>query len=192
MRLGTRAFVAAAAVLFAAALLIGATVLAQTRTTSNKDRRFFSSRDGIGLEAPNGWTMSTHTGYPTVLVAFVHPSGARISLAVAQTKLSTASALADESRPGLVAQGFTVEPNVPGPRGSVRVDARTRQKQFVRQLYMVREIPGARTRQAVVVSLSAPAEQMTSVATAFDWAIAHLTLETPTRSDTGSGPDAGA
>jgi hypothetical protein len=183
MRVGPPAFV------FASAALITATVLAQTRTTSNKERRFFSARDGIGLEAPNGWTMSTHTGYPTVLVTFGHPGGGRISLAVAQTKLSTASALAGESRPGLVAQGFTLDPSVPGPHGSVRVDARTRQNQFVRQLYMVREIAGARTRQAIVISLSAPAEQMTSLATAFDWAVAHLTLEAPTRSD--NSPDAG-
>jgi hypothetical protein len=183
MRVGTRAF------LVASAALITATVLAQTRTTSNKDRRFFSARDGIGLEAPNGWTMSTHTGYPTVLVAFVHPGGSRISLAVDQTKLSTSSALADESRPGLVAQGFTLDRTVPGPHGSVRVDARTRHNQVVRQLYLVREVAGARTRQAIVVSLSTPAEQLPAVATAFDWTVAHLTLETPTRSD--NSPDAG-
>jgi hypothetical protein len=176
-------------VLVALTALAAATLLAEAQTTSNKERRFFSAREGIGLEAPLGWTMSTHTGYPTVLVAFVHPGGGRISLGVAPTKLTAASALAEESRPGLVAQGFTADRAVPGPHGSVRIDARTRRGQFVRQLYLVRDVAGARTRQAVVLSLSAPAEQLTSATTAFDWVIGHLTLETPTRSD--ASPDAG-
>jgi hypothetical protein len=176
-------------VLVAFAALAATTLLAEAQTTSNKERRFYSAREGIGLEAPIGWTLSMHTGYPTVLVAFVHPGGGRISLAVAPTKLPAASALADESRPGLVAQGFTVDNAVPGPHGSVRIDARTRRGHFVRQLYLVRDVPGARARQAVVLSLSAPAEQVTPATTAFDWVVGHITLETPTRSD--ANPDAG-
>ena len=47
-----------------------------------KDRRFFSARAGIGVDAPAGWTISTHTGYPNIIVLLLHPDGSRISVAV--------------------------------------------------------------------------------------------------------------
>jgi hypothetical protein len=52
------------------------------------------------------------------------------------------------------------------------------------QLYIIRDLPSARDRhQAIVVSLAAPAEQAGTVGAAFDWALAHLTLETPVHSE---------
>ena len=48
---------------------------------SNRERRFYSARAGVGLEAPPGWNLSAHTGYLNVLCLLVHPSGSRISLA---------------------------------------------------------------------------------------------------------------
>src|SRR5580765_8502387 len=98
-----RAVLAAAAV----AIAVAATAFAQpARTGAGKDRRFFSARHGVGVEAPPGWTLSLHTGYPTVLVALVHPGGSRISIAVDQTTLKDAAALVDQSKPGLAAQGL--------------------------------------------------------------------------------------
>ena len=172
-------------------LLAATVVWAQARVTSSKERRFFSARDGVGLEAPNGWALSTHTGYPTVLVAFVHPGGSRISMAVDRTKLATAAALADQNRPGLLGQGFTLDRVAPGPQGGVRVDARApRRNQVVRQLYVVRELEGVRNgHQAIVVSLAAPADQLAAVGAAFDWTLAHLALEAPVQLD--DKPDAG-
>jgi len=176
--------------LVAVTMFVATVGWAQSRSTSNKERRFFSARDGIGLEAPNGWSFSTHTGYPTVLVALVHPGGSRISIAVDRTKVATATAFADQNRPGLIAQGLTVEQVTPGPHGGVRVDARSpRRNQVIRQLYIVRDLPTVRDgHQAIVVSLAAPADQFAAVGTAFDWTLAHLTLEAPAISD--EKPDA--
>ena len=162
-------------------LFVATTVWAQSRFTSNRERRFFSARDGIGLEAPNGWAFSMHTGYPSVLVALVHPGGSRISIAVDHTKLASATAFADQNRAGLLAQGLTLERIAPGPHGGVRVDARSpRRNQVVRQLYVVREVPNVPGgHQAIVVSLAASADQLGSADAAFDWTLAHLALETP-------------
>lgn len=173
--------------LFGSLLLAATLVWAQ----ANKDRRFFSARVGVGIEAPSGWALSTHTGYPTVLVALTHPGGSRISLAVDRTKLPTAAAVAEHSRAGLVAQGLTVERTVPGPRGGVELEARAaRRNQIVRQLYVVRELPGAHdVRQVIVVSMTAPADQLAAVEPAFVWALGHLTLEEPAQLD--ARPDAG-
>jgi hypothetical protein len=173
--------------------LFGSMVLAATLVwaQAGKDRRFFSARAGVGIEAPSGWALSTHTGYPTVLVALIHPGGSRISLAVDRTKLPTAAALAEDNRKGLLAQGLTIERTIPGPRGGVEVDARAaRRNQVVRQLYVIRELPGAREpRQAIVVSLTAPADQLSAVEPAFAWALGHLTLEEPVQLE--AKPDGG-
>ncbi|HEY5088646.1 MAG TPA: hypothetical protein VIK30_01685, partial [Polyangia bacterium] len=41
--------------------------------------RFLSTRAGVGLETPPGWSLSLHTGYPDVLCVLIHPGGSRIS-----------------------------------------------------------------------------------------------------------------
>src|SRR5262249_38045482 len=106
-----RAVLAAAAI----AIAVAASAFADTaRTGSSKERRFFSARHGVGVDAPPGWTLSLHTGYPTVLVALVHPGGSRISLAVDRTAVKDAAALVEQSRPGLVAQGLTIDRVSPG------------------------------------------------------------------------------
>ena len=134
------------AVLVAAALAIAvaASAFADTaRTGSAKERRFFSARHGVGVEAPPGWTLSQHTGYPTVLVALLHPGGSRISLAVDRTSVKDAAALVEQSKPGLTAQGLTIERVAPGPHNGVQVDARAAQRnQALRQLYLVRTVGG--------------------------------------------------
>jgi len=191
-----RVVVAAAAI----SLAVGAVAFADTtRTSTSKERRFFSARHGVGVEAPPGWTLSQHTGYPTVVVALVHPGGSRISIAVDQTTLKDATALVDQSKPGLAAQGLTVDKVSPGPHNGVQVDARAaRRNQALRQLYIVRKIDGGPdSRQAIVVTLATPATDLAAATGSFDWVLAHLTLEAPIRTETKTDikpearPDAG-
>lgn len=158
------------------------------RLASNKDRRFMSAREGVGIEAPPGWSLSQQSGYNAVLVTLVHPSGARISVAVDRTEAKDAAALADQSRPGFTAQALTIERIGPGPRGGALLDATAAKRdQRIRQLYVVRPLQsggeGRARRQAVVVTLTAPSRDYALVSGAFDWAIAHLTLETPADAD---------
>jgi len=189
-----RAVLAAAAL----AIVVAASAFADTgRTGAGKDRRFFSARHGVGVEAPPGWTLSLHTGYPTVLVALVHPGGSRISLAVDRTAVKDAAALVEQSKPGLLAQGLTIDRTGPGVHGGVLVDARApRRNQALRQLYIVRTVGGgapADERQAVVVTLATPAAELAGSSAPFDWVLAHLTLEAPLRPEakTEARPDAG-
>jgi hypothetical protein len=182
------------AVLIAAAIAIAvaASALADTaRSGSAKERRYFSARHGIGVEAPPGWTLSQHTGYPTVLVALVHPGGSRISLAVDQSTVKDAAALVEQSKPGLNAQGITIERVSPGPHNGVQVEARaTGRNQALRQLYVVRNLQGGPdAKQAIVVTLAAPAGDLAAATGPFDWVLARLQFETPVRSD--AKPDAG-
>src|SRR5690348_11417416 len=105
-----------------AALLVTIAVVAARgdAATSNNERRFYSARAGVGIEAPPGWTLSTHTGYTSILCLLVHPGGSRISLAVdAAITARDAAALAEESRPGLTAQGIEVTGVGAGPHGGV-------------------------------------------------------------------------
>jgi hypothetical protein len=191
-----RVVLAAAAI----ALASGAIARADTaRTTTSKERRFFSARHGVGVEAPPGWALTQHTGYPTVLVALVHPGGSRISVAVDHTTVKDATALVDQSKPGLAAQGLTVDRVSPGPHNGVQVDARAaRRNQALRQLYIVRKIDGGPdSRQAIVVTLATPATDLAAATGSFDWVLAHLTLEAPIRTETKTDikpearPDAG-
>ena len=181
----------------AAALLLAIAVLA-ARTdaaTSNNERRFYSARAGVGIEAPPGWTLSTHTGYPSILCLLVHPGGSRVSLAVdAAVTARDAAALAEESRPGLAAQGIEVTAVGAGPRGGALLDARlARRNQAIRQLYLVRPVEGnPPTRQAIVLTLTTSAPDLPAAGAAFDWVIARLDLEAPVRLDEKrERPDAG-
>ena len=116
-----RVALAAAAI----AIVIAASAFAETsRTGGSKERRFFSARHGVGVDAPPGWALSQHTGYPTVLVALVHPGGSRITLAVDRTTVKDAAALVEQSKPGLLAQGLTIVQTAPGPHDGVQLEAR--------------------------------------------------------------------
>ncbi|HEY4395213.1 MAG TPA: hypothetical protein VGP64_14175 [Polyangia bacterium] len=172
----------------AAVLLVAIAVLA-ARTdaaNSNNERRFYSARAGVGIEAPPGWTLSTHTGYPTILCLLVHPGGSRVTLAVgAAVTARDGAALAAESRPGLAAQGIEVTAVGGGPRGGVLLDARLpRRDQAIRQLYLVRPLEGTPpARQAIILTLTAAAADFPAASAALDWMIARLDLQTPVRPD---------
>ncbi|HVV52329.1 MAG TPA: hypothetical protein VHO06_21860 [Polyangia bacterium] len=167
----------------AAALLALGAAARSDGATANRDRRFFSARAGVGLEAPPGWNLSLHTGYPTVLCLLIHPGGSRISLAVdAAVTAADAAALAAESRPGLAAQGIEVTGVAPGPRGGVLLEARfPRRNQALRQLYLVRAVEGGAppARQAVVLTLTTTPADLAAAGAALDWVIARLDLEKP-------------
>jgi hypothetical protein len=181
----------------AAALLASIALLAarSDAANSNGERRFYSARAGVGLEAPPGWTLSTHTGYPTVLCLLVHPGGSRVSLAVdAAITARDAATLAAESRPGLAAQGIEVNAAGAGPRGGVLLDARVpRRNQAIRQLYLVRSLEGTPpARQAIVLTLTTSPADLPAASAALDWVIARLDLLTPVRQDDKHDhPDAG-
>jgi len=173
----------------AVAVFAALTLLAGARSdgqTGNRERRFYSARAGVGLEAPPGWNLSAHTGYLNILCLLVHPSGGRISLAVdAAVTAQDAAALADQSRPGLAAQGIEITGVAPGPRGGVVVDARVaRRHQALRQLYLVRAVEGTPSRrQAIVLTLTTTPADLAAAGGALDWVIARLDLEAPLRSD---------
>jgi len=153
---------------------------------SNRERRFYSARAGVAMEAPPGWSLSSHTGYPSILCLLVHPSGSRISLAVdAAVTAQDAAALAEQSRPGLAAQGIELAGVAPGPRGGVLVDARVaRRNQALRQLYLVRTVEGNPAwRQAIVLTLTTTPADLAAASGAFDWVIARLELQVPVRPD---------
>jgi hypothetical protein len=179
----------AASVGFLALALLALAAVAATR-----ERRFFNARQGVGVEAPVGWTLSQHTGYPEILVVLLHPDGSRISLSAAPTTASDARALVEQSRRGLEAQHLAIARVTPGPRGGVLVDARGAGRAAeLRQLYLVRPA-GADKRQAVVVTLSTRAETLAAASSAFDAVIARLQLEPPAGADEPrpDTPDAGA
>ena len=178
----------AARTVAALALLATIAVLAARAdaANSNNERRFYSARAGVGIEAPPGWTVSTHTGYSTVLCLLVHPGGSRVSLAVdAAVTARDAAALADESRPGLAAQGIEVTAVGAGPRGGVQLDARLpRRNQSIRQLYLVRPVGGTPpARQAIVLTLTTSPADLAAASAALDWVIARLDLQAPVRPD---------
>ena len=165
----------------------------------SRDRRFFSAREGVGIDAPGGWTLSLHTGYPEILCVLLHPDGSRISVSAALTKMADAKALAEQSRKGLEAQHLAIAKIAAGPRGGVLLEAHGAGKDAeLRQLYLVRGA-GAGKRQGIVVTLSTHAATLTTASPAFDWAVAHLVLEVPLYAEEAESkpahaapPDAGA
>ena len=181
--------VARSAVAFTVAVFVASALFVAARSdgaTSNRERRFYSARAGVGLEVPPGWSLSAHTGYLNILCLLVHPSGSRISLAVdAAVTARDAAALAEQSRPGLVAQGIEIAGVAPGPRGGVVVEARAaRRNQALRQLYLVRTVEGSPAwRQAIVLTLTTTPADLAAAGAALDWVIARLDLQAPVRPD---------
>jgi hypothetical protein len=159
--------------------------------SSGSAKRIFDARRGVGIEAPPGWTLSQHTGYPNIIAVLVHADGSRISIAAAPTAAKDAPALAEENRAGMAAQKLAVTRVAAGPRGGVLVEARaTERAEIVRQLYIVRAMERATTRQAIVVTLVAHPDHLASAGPAFDWVLGRLELEAPV-APAGS-PDGGA
>ena len=186
-----RAALPVAAFAIAVAAFAAATT---TRASSSRDRRFFSARHGVGVEAPPGWTLSQHTGYPTVLVA-LRPSGRQPYIARRrQDDREDATALVEQSKPGLAAQGLTIDRVVPGPHSGVQLDARAaRRNQALRQLYVVRSLDsGPDGKQAVVITLATPVAELPATSGPFDWVLAHLTFETPVRPERATSRTPGA
>lgn len=176
-----------------AALAIGTALLAPPPPAqAARDRQFFSSRAGVGVEAPPGWTLSLHTGYPKILCLLIHPGGSRISLAVDDAVTAAdAAALVAETRPSLAAQGLEVTAVVPAPRAGVQVDARAaRRNQQLRQIYLVRAVPWG--KQAIVLTLTTSPAAAAAAFGSLDWVAAHLDLQPPVRpEEKRAAPDGG-
>jgi len=158
---------------------------------SSRDRRFSSARHGVGIEAPPGWTLSQHTGYPNILVVLLHPDGSRVSIAAEPTQTKEARALVEQSRRGLEAQHLTITRQGPGPRGGALVEAQASNRDdLLRQLYLVRPV-GDDARQAVVITLVTKRDHLPTGVAGFDWVVAHLELEVPTGRAQESAGDGG-
>jgi hypothetical protein len=184
----------AIALAFMAASLTGAPTpspsLSQSWAASPKDRRFVSAKHGIGVEAPNGWTLSLHTGYPSIVALLVHPNGSRISISVSETTAQTARELVDRNRRGLEAQRLTVTKVAESVRDGFAVDARAQVRDDqLRQIYLVRALPGG-AHQAIILTLTARADVFATAAASLDLVVARLTLETPTSASADAGTDA--
>jgi hypothetical protein len=186
-----RARLSVAATLAIAAL----TLWAMRGALGARERQFFSARAGVGVQAPPGWTLSLHTGYPKLLCLLLHPGGSRISLAVDDAATAAdAAALAEQNRPALGAQGLDVVSVAPGPRGGALLEARSaRHGKLLRQLYLVRAVPWG--RQAIVLTLTTLAAEAGAANGALDWVAAHLDLQPPApredRRQHPATPDAG-
>ena len=149
--LETRLYCLAMRALFRTALfaIIPAALLAvlssggPTHAMGPHDRHLTSSRHGISIEAPAGWTLSQHTGYGDTVVVLLHPDGSRISLTAAPTKAADTRVLFEENRKGLVAQALLPSNPKPGPRGFITIDISPASRtDRLRQLYLVRPVPG--------------------------------------------------
>jgi hypothetical protein len=178
----------------AATLLAAGAIGAATRAhaLAPQDRRISHARTGISIEAPAGWALSQHTGYGETVVLMLHPDGSRISVSAVTTPARDAAALFALNRPGLVAQGLLPSAPRAGPRGSIAIDLhREGGADLLRQLYLVRDVPGG--RQAVVLTLVSRVEAFESHGPALDFVATRLALEDPIApSGASSRPDAGA
>jgi hypothetical protein len=189
MKLTAKRDVRRAGVALAGAALVVA--LAGTgAAAAPRDRRFFNAKQGVGVDAPPGWTLSEQTGYPEILVVLLHPDGSRISLSAAPTTAADARALAEQSRRGLEAQHLAIGRVAAGARGGVIVEAKNAARgSELRQLYLVRPGAGGK-RQGVVLTLVARTSTLATAGPAFDFVIEHLALEAP--AGAAETPDAGA
>jgi hypothetical protein len=187
--LSTTAVVALAAVLVSNAL-----APPPADAASPRERRFFNVRHGVGAEAPNGWALSLHTGYPNLIAVMSHPNGSRMSISVSETAARDVRELVEKNRRGLVAQKLKVASVSEIARHGLLLDTRDeRDVTAVRQAYFVRVLSS--TRQAVIVTLTTRAELLATTAGALDTLLSRLVFETPPSSDAAApsaAADAGA
>ena len=80
-----------------------------------------------------------------MLVALVHPGGSRISLAVDRTTAKDASALVEQNKPGLMAQGLRSNASRPARATVSSGSAGRSRSQALRQLYVVAQWRAAAT-----------------------------------------------
>jgi hypothetical protein len=192
MRLGsiTRARIATSALAVALAALL---LAAPARAAGPNDRRFVSARNGITAEAPTGWTLSTHTGFPNILVLLLHPDGSRISIAVSETQAKDAREVAEANRRALEKQTGSAVTARAGARNGVELDGQAaNRKEAIVQLYLVRALAPEGPRQAIVVSLIAPAAALALRRADLDFVIGKLgltpiTLPAPASTKSGTG-----
>jgi hypothetical protein len=152
------------------------------------DRHLTSTRHGISIEAPAGWSLSQHTGYGDTVVVLLHPDGSRISVTAAPTHASDARSLFEQNRKGLVAQRLVPSDPQPGPRGFIVVDlASPSSPNRLRQLYLVR--PTASGNQAIVLTLMGKGTAFAEQRSALEFVVTRLELDDPERP--ASAKDAG-
>jgi hypothetical protein len=170
------------------AMAMAVAIAHQARAASAaKDRRYASARHGISVEAPTGWTLSTHTGFPSILVLLLHPDGSRISIAVSESQAKNARDLAESNRKGLEAQGLKIVGVRAGARGGVEVEAQSAAgAESLVQLYLLRTTPTEGPRQAIVVTMNTPTASLVVHRAAFEYVVGKLGLnpmpEAPDRS----------
>jgi hypothetical protein len=190
----TRIVLGALAVASAAALLG-----APARAAAPNERRFVSARNGVTVEAPAGWTLSTHTGFPNILVLLLHPDGSRISVAVSETPAKDAREVAEPNRRALEKQMGSPVSARAGSRNGVELDGQPAgHSEAIVQLYLVRATAPDGPRQAIVISLIAPQTALALRRADFDFVVGKLgltpiTLPAPAPSAKGgaSGSSAG-
>ena len=168
---------------FTAAALLAATMiaggLAPAARGAGKDRRYTNTKFGVTIDAPAGWSLSPHTGYPAILVVLVHPSGARISLAASSTTLASARDLAEQNRHGLEAQGLTITGTTPAAHDGVIVDAQSKAgADRIRQYYVLRTAED-KSHQALILTLTTPAALLATMQPTFSSLVAKLLTDTP-------------
>ncbi len=162
------------------------------------DRRFVSARNGIAVEAPTGWTLSTHTGFPNVLVLLLHPDGSRISVAVSETPAKDAREVAEPNRRALEKQMGSPIAARAGARDGIELDGQAAgRSEALVQLYLVRALAPEGPRQAIVLSLFAPQPALALRRADFDFVVAKLgltavTLPAPTPNGKGGATGSSA
>lgn len=157
------------------------------------DRRFVSARLGVTVEAPVGWTLSTHTGFPSVLVLLLHPDGSRISVAASETQARDARELAEPNRRALEEQTRGAVTARAGARNGIELDGQAAGRhEAIVQLYLVRPLSSPDgPRQAVIVSLIAPQDALALRRADLDFVIAKLGL-TPVTAPAAPAPKPGS
>ncbi len=157
-----------------------------------------SARNGITVEAPTGWSLSTHTGFPTILVLLLHPDGSRISVAVSETPAKEAREVAEPNRRALEKQIGSPIAARAGARNGVELDGQAAgRSEAVVQLYLVRALAPDGPRQAIVISLFAPQGALASRRADFDAVVGKLgltaiTLPAPAPAGKGGGTGSSA
>ena len=150
---------------------------APARAGGPTERRFVSARNGISVEAPPGWTLSTHTGFPNILVLLLHPDGSRISIAVSETQAKDAREVAEPNRRALEKQTGSAVTARAGARNGVELDGQAcGRSEAIVQLYLVRALAPEGPRQAIVVSLFAPEAALALRRADLDFVIGKLGL----------------